>query len=226
MLTERQHRLLMYIYERQRKNGVTPSFEEMRLAMGLRSKSGIHQIITALQERGFIKRLHNRARALEILNLPEDVFPQSSAGIEAQQSTREVSPTTAPTANTGMELPFLGRIAAGRAIEAIEYNDESLHVPEMLVGRGEHFVLEVSGDSMIDAGILDGDYVLIKKQHTAHNGDIVVACIDREEVTLKRIQTQGASVALKPENPAFQTQIYGGDRIEIKGILAGLIRRY
>lgn len=217
MLTPRQYRLLRYIHERQHTNGITPSFDEMRLAVGLKSKSGIHQLITALEERGYIRKLANRARALEILKLPEDIVGKLAP---------MTPPEPIPLDNEVIPLPFLGRIAAGIAIEAIEYQSEILSVPTLLVGSGEHFVLEVSGDSMIEAGIHDGDYVLIKKQNTAHNGDIVVACIDREEVTLKRLQTQGSAVALKPENTAYQTQIYGAERIEIKGKLAGLIRRY
>ncbi|NQY83007.1 MAG: transcriptional repressor LexA [Alphaproteobacteria bacterium] len=216
MLTERQYLLLMYIRQRQQHDGITPSFEEMRIAVGLKSKSGIHQLITALEQRGYLKRLFNRARALEIIKLPENVVGY----------TPKPQPDNRYNMAEVTELPFLGRIEAGVAIEAIEYQAETLTVPNILIGHGEHFVLEVSGDSMIDAGIHDGDYVLIRKQHTAQSGQIVVACIDGDDVTLKRIQTKGSAVALKPENAAYQTQIYGASRIEIKGVLAGLMRSY
>lgn len=215
MLTGPLKELLMFIHDRQQNTGITPSYEEMRIAIGLKSKSGIHQRISSLVERGYLRRMSNRARALEVLKLPENISPQEMPDDEET-----------PEDSSGIELPFLGRIAAGVAIEAIEYVAETLSVPESLIGRGKHFVLEISGDSMIDAGIHDGDYVVIRQQNTANNGQIVVACIDNEEVTLKRFQSQGSTVALKPENTEYQTQIYGGERISIKGILAGLIRYY
>ena len=209
MLTARLSELLIFIHECQQRDGITPSFEEMRIALGLKSKSGVHQRISALVERGYLKQIVNRARALEVVKLPENMpAPENHE------------------ADSGIELPFLGRIAAGTAIEAIEYVAETLSMPESLVGRGEHFVLEVSGDSMIDAGIHDGDYVVIRQQNTANNGQIVVACIDNEDVTLKFFQSQGSTVALKPANVDYQTQIYGGERISIKGVLSGLVRHY
>ena len=213
MLTERQHRLLCFLHGRLQEAGVPPSFDEMRVAAGLKSKSGVHQIIPALEERGYISRPRNRARAIKVLKLPDNMVQAHPT-----PNDRDDSDSTA--------LPFLGRIAAGLPIEAIENPEETLAVPNLLIGQGSHFVLEVCGDSMCEVGILDGDYVLIKQQNTAPDGTIVAACIDRDEVTLKRLQTKGNSVALKPENPAFQTRILGADRIEIKGVLVGLIRRY
>ncbi len=213
MLTPRQSELLMFIHQCQQQDGITPSYDEMRIAIGLKSKSGIYQLITGLEKRGYLKRMVNRARALEILKLPENIHQ----GISSRNEDND---------DSSVELPFLGRIAAGVAIEAIEYVAETLSMPNSLVGRGEHFVLEVSGDSMIDAGIHDGDYVVIRQQNTAQNGQIVVACIDYEEVTLKRFQSRGSTVALEPENADYQTQIYGGERISIKGVLSGLVRYY
>ena len=212
MLTARQKELLMYIHQCQQHDGVTPSYDEMCAALNLKSKSGISQILKALVKRGYVRQLFNRARALEVLKLPEDM---AQAVPEPEQDQ-----------DSAIELPFLGRIAAGIAIEAIEFESETLSVPNSFIGHGEHFVLEVSGDSMVDAGILDGDYVIIRQQITAENGQIVVACIDNEDVTLKRFQSQGSTIALKPENAEYQTQIYGGERISIKGILSGLVRHY
>lgn len=219
MLTKKQHELLTFIHERLAETGVSPSFEEMKEALALKSKSGVHRLISALEERQFIRRLPNRARALEVLRVPEQV---SSASRPTIGSPPQVMPIAA---NDVIELPLAGRIAAGQPIEAIE-GRESLSVPAAFLGAGEHFALEVAGDSMVDEGILDGDYALIRKAQTARDGEIVVALIDRNEATLKTFRREGSMVRLDPANRNYEPQRYRPEQVEIQGTLAGLLRRY
>jgi repressor LexA len=236
MLTRKQLELLLFINERLKESGVPPSFDEMKDALDLRSKSGIHRLITALEERGFIRRLPNRARALEVIRLPEAVTPglnpprqrgfvpnviQGRLGKAPEPQVRHNEPANDPIA-----IPVMGRIAAGVPISAIQNHTHSISIPPEMLGGGEHFALEVHGDSMIDAGIFDGDTVIVKKQDTANTGDIVVALIDREEATLKRLRRKGASIALEAANPAYETRIFGPDRVRIQGRLTGLLRKY
>ena len=237
MLTRKQLELLLFINERLKESGVPPSFDEMKDALDLRSKSGIHRLITALEERGFIRRLPNRARALEVIRLPEAVNP-SFAGLRQRgfvpnviegrlgKAPPEPQVRHEEAANDSVTVPVMGRIAAGVPISAIQNHTHSISVPPEMLGGGEHFALEVRGDSMIEAGILDGDTVIIKKQDTANTGDIVVALVDAEEATLKRLRRKGASVALEAANPAYETRIFGPDRIRIQGRLTGLMRKY
>ena len=227
MLTRKQHELLMFIHERLKETGVSPSFDEMKEALDLASKSGIHRLITALEERGFLRRLPHRARALEVVRMPEDVT--SSAPPRGRQpfNPRLVETQLAPEpANDTRELPVLGRIAAGTPIEALQHERDRLSIPESMLGAGEHFVLEVQGDSMINAGILDGDYVVIRKADSANSGEIVVALVMGEEATLKRLRKRGASIALEAANPAYETRIFGPDQVQVQGKLVGLMRRY
>ncbi|WP_181701821.1 transcriptional repressor LexA [Chthonobacter albigriseus] len=236
MLTRKQLELLMFIHERLKESGVPPSFDEMKDALDLKSKSGIHRLITALEERGFIRRLPNRARALEVIKLPESV--QSSIGkgrrgfapsvIEGTLGKERPTPPPEPAAEARdtLPVPVMGRIAAGVPISAIQNHSHTVHVPIDLIAGGEHFALEVRGDSMIEAGILDGDTVVIKKSETADTGDIVVALVDDEEATLKRLRKKGASIALEAANPAYETRIFGPDRVRIQGKLVALMRRY
>lgn len=229
MLTRKQHELLMFIHERIKETGVSPSFDEMKDALDLASKSGIHRLITALEERGFLRRLAHRARALEVLKLPEQATtaapPRGRAVFHPKVvPSGQLEPSHA--ANEVREVPVLGRIAAGSPIDAIQHEIDRLPAPEAILGPGQHFALEVKGDSMINAGILDGDYVLIRQGDTASNGDIVVALVRREEATLKRLRRKGGSIALEAANPAYATQIYGADEVEVQGRLVGLIRRY
>ncbi len=238
MLTRKQLELLMFIHERLKESGVPPSFDEMKDALDLRSKSGIHRLITALEERGFIRRLPNRARALEVIKLPDAVNPALGTGRQRGFTPSVIdgrlgmAPDTgkaagAPTAdNDTVAIPVMGRIAAGVPISAIQNHSHTVSAPPDLLAGGEHFALEVRGDSMIEAGILDGDTVLIKKQEHADSGDIVVALIDDEEATLKRLRRKGASIALEAANPAYETRIFGPDRVRIQGRLVGLMRRY
>ncbi len=235
MLTHKQNELLMFIHERLKETGVPPSFDEMKDALDLRSKSGIHRLITALEERGFIRRLPNRARALEVIKLPESVAPSLAAaqrGRGFSPSVIEGSLGKAPKLKESGEeggnvlVPVMGRIAAGTPISAIQNQSHTVSIPPDMVGRGEHFALEVRGDSMIDAGILDGDTVVCRRSDSADSGDIVVALIDDEEATLKRLRKKGASVALEAANPAYETRIFGPDRVRIQGRLVGLIRTY
>jgi len=230
MLTRKQHELLMFIHERIKETGVSPSFDEMKEALDLASKSGIHRLITALEERGFLRRLAHRARALEVVKLPEQATAAAPPrGRGAFRPTLvESGPGVSPPfpANDVRELPVLGRIAAGTPIEAIQHERDRLQVPESILGAGEHFVLEVQGDSMIHAGILDGDYVVIRKTNSANSGDIVVALVMGEEATLKRLRKKGASIALEAANPAYETRIFGPDQVQVQGKLVGLIRRY
>jgi repressor LexA len=232
MLTRKQHELLMFIHERIKESGVSPSFDEMKEALDLASKSGIHRLITALEERGFIRRLAHRARALEVVKLPQQATtaspPKGRGAFKPQVfegGGQPASAVPAPVANDTRDLPVLGRIAAGTPIDAIQHERERLPVPESMLGSGEHYVLEVQGDSMIEAGILDGDYVIIKKGDTATSGEIVVALVG-EEATLKRLRKKGGSIALEAANPKYETRIFGPDQVEVQGKLVGLIRRY
>ena len=210
MLTQKQKDLLLLIDRKIKAVGVPPSYDEMKDALGLASKSGIHRLITALEERGFIRRLPNKARALEVLKLPEDY-----------RSTSE--PPAA--ANDAYEVPFVGKIAAGNPIAAIEDSYNMISVPPNMMGP-DHFALEIEGESMIEAGILDGDIVIVKKANTARNNQIVVALVDQEEATLKRIYKHGQSIDLIPENKDFETKTFGPDRVEVQGVLVGLVRKY
>ncbi len=238
MLTRKQYELLRFIHERLKETGVPPSFDEMKDALDLRSKSGIHRLITALEERGFIRRLPNRARALEVIRLPETVAPamgsprgrggfspnviEGSLGKVAKvPSDKEDGGSNRPIA-----IPVMGRIAAGTPIEAIQSRSHTVHVPPEMLSAGEHYALEVKGDSMIEAGILEGDLALIKKADVADTGDIIVALVDQEEATLKRLRKKGASIALEAANPAYETRIFGPDRVQIQGKLVGIYRRY
>ena len=206
MLTHQQEKLLQFINNFQLKSNVTPSFDEMKDGLGLKSKSGIHRILSALEERGYIRKLNNRARAIEVLKFPNN-------------KTKYFN-------NNSITIPILGKIAAGHPIEAITDNTNYIDIPQSLLGKGEYFLLEVEGDSMINAGIFDGDQVIIEKRNDAKNGEIVVALIDNNEATLKRIYKRGQQLALQPENPAFKTVIYGPDRVQIQGILKQLFRKY
>lgn len=223
MLTKKQRDLLILIHERLQRDGVPPSYDEMKDALGLHSKSGIHRLVNALEERGFLKRLPNRARAIEILRLPEGYADKASGKVVSAdfgKQTRE-----APEA-ANINIPLHGRIAAGTPIEALETVNEYIPIPAEMVGKGEHYALEISGDSMVDLGILDGDRVLIKRTDHADNGDIVVALVDGLEATLKTLHKRGHQVALKPANTAHSTQILPADRVSIQGKLVGLIRHY
>lgn len=228
MLTRKQHELLMFIHERIKETGVSPSFDEMKEALDLASKSGIHRLITALEERGFLRRLPHRARALEVTKLPQQATTASPPTGRAAFRPRVIEAASAPpiAANDVQELPVLGRIAAGTPIEAIQHERDRLCVPQSMLGSGEHYVLEVQGDSMIQAGILEGDFVVVRKTNTANSGEIVVALVMGEEATLKRLRRKGASIALEAANPAYETRIFGPDQIEVQGKLVGLIRRY
>ena len=228
MLTRKQHELLMFIHERIKESGVSPSFDEMKEALDLASKSGIHRLITALEERGFLRRLPHRARALEVVKLPQQATaaapPKGRAPFKPQLV--EAGQAIPAAANDSRELPILGRIAAGTPLEAIQQERDRMPVPESILGAGEHFVLEIAGDSMINAGILDGDFVVIKRTDSAVSGDIVVALVNGEEATLKRLRKKGASIALEAANPAYETRIFGPDQVAVQGKLVGLIRRY
>ena len=236
MLTRKQHELLSFIDLHLKETGVSPSFEEMKDALSLRSKSGIHRLISALEERGFLRRHHHRARALEIMRLPENMSLQNVA-------PRPASPGFAPNVIRGdfsarlpavraaseaaaVALPLYGRIAAGMPIEAIRDDAAEIQVPVALLGSGEHFALEVAGDSMVDAGILDGDTALIRREETAENGQIVVALIDDNEVTLKRLRRRGHSIALEPANPRYETRLLPANKVKVQGRLIALMRKY
>ena len=232
MLTRKQLELLRFIHERLKEAGVPPSFDEMKDALDLRSKSGIHRLITALEERGFIRRLPNRARALEIIRQPEQsAGPATARGkfspsvIEGSLGRSRPQPVDDDTVMP-VAVPLMGRIAAGVPREAVEQRISTVSVPPELISRGEHYALEVRGDSMIEAGILEGDIALIRKGDTAETGDIIVALIDDEEATLKRLRKRGTSIALEAANPAYETRVLGPDRVRIQGKLVGLIRRY
>ncbi len=233
MLTSKQKDLLMFIHERLKETGVPPSFDEMKEALDLRSKSGIHRLITALEERGFLRRLPHRARALEILKLPESMPQPFAAGRQRGFSPaviegslgRKPALADAEEPHT-VSVPVMGRIAAGVPIEAIQNRSHSIDVPPEILTKGEHYALEVKGDSMIEAGILEGDTIIVRRSDTADNGDIVVARVDEEEATLKRLRRRGDSIALEAANPAYETRIFGPDRVRVQGRLVGLIRRY
>jgi repressor LexA len=257
MLTKKQYELLMFIHQRVRETGVPPSFDEMKDALDLRSKSGIHRLITALEERGYIRRLEKRARALEILRLPENTSEGVRPAATRTQALRLTRPDVGVRAPRGdvrdhriepripadprqassvarrighdgdaVAIPILGRIAAGTPIEALQNRGNEVPVPAMFLGGGEHYALEVTGDSMINAGIHDGDTVIIRRADAANTGDIVVALVDESEATLKRLRRRGDSIALEAANPAYETRLYGADRVRIQGTLVGLLRRY
>jgi repressor LexA len=253
MLTRKQYELLMFIHERVRETGIPPSFDEMKDALDLKSKSGIHRLITALEERGYLRRMEKRARALEIIKLPENVADQMRPATSRSQAQRLSHPggrSGAREAGRGAEVripansrsssaprrggegegavpvPVLGRIAAGTPIEALQHKVAEVPVPGTMLARGEHYALEVTGDSMINAGILDGDTVIIQKADSANTGDIVVALVDEQEATLKRLRRRGDSIALEAANPAYETRLYGADRVRVQGKLVGLIRQY
>ena len=242
MLTRKQHQLLLFIHDHLSKHGVSPSFDEMKEALELKSKSGIHRLITGLEERGFIRRLAHRARALEVLRLPDATALGQAGSGEASEPVRRpsfkpnviegdfggaLSGATGSANDESVGLPLYGRIAAGTPIEALRDPGNFISVPGfMLDGRGEHYCLEVAGDSMEEAGIVDGDTVIIRRADTANSGQIVVALIDDEEVTLKRLRRRGGSIALEPANRAYETRIFGPDRVKVQGELVGLLRRY
>lgn len=263
MLTRKQHELLIFIDQHLRTTGFSPSFEEMKDALTLKSKSGIHRLITALEERGFLRRRAHRARALEVIRLPETMMARRSAEAAAvvapdrhtpdrhapdrhpRASAASATPAEfAPNVIRGnfaahlsgvqtqandvpaVQLPLYGRIAAGQPIEALRDAGSSVEVPAALLGSGEHFALEVTGDSMVDAGILDGDTVIVRRGDTAENGAIVVALVDENEVTLKRLRRRGNSIALEAANPRYETRIFGPDRVQVQGRLIGLLRKY
>ncbi|MBV9330648.1 MAG: transcriptional repressor LexA [Alphaproteobacteria bacterium] len=246
MLTRKQYELLMFIHERIRETGIPPSFDEMKDALDLRSKSGIHRLITALVERGFLRRMEKRARALEIVKLPDNVadtlrpattrsqaqrmLPSARHGRDGR-GTGDTRGAGGPRRTTGdsegaVNVPLVGRIAAGTPIEALQNKMGDVPVPGAMIGRGNHYALEVTGDSMINAGILDGDTVVIQESDAANTGDIVVALVDNSEATLKRLRRRGDSIALEAANPAYETRLYGADRVKVQGKLVGLIRRY
>ncbi len=255
MLTRKQYQLLTVIDRHLRTTGFSPSFEEMKLALGLKSKSGIHRLITALEERGFLRRHHHRARALEVLRLPEGLNPRNNGGpqgsgaplsngakgfaeaadpglggftpnvIRGDFSSR-LAGVRAPAQASAVPLPLYGRIAAGLPIEALRDQGTTIEVPVALLGNGEHYALEVAGDSMVEAGILDGDTVIIRRGETAENGQIVVALIDENEVTLKRLRRRGNSIALEPANARHETRIFPADRVSLQGRLVALLRHY
>ncbi|PZU10170.1 transcriptional repressor LexA [Sphingomonas sp.] len=230
MLTAKQHELLCFINDRLNETGVSPSFEEMKEALDLKSKSGVHRLISALEERSFIRRLPNRARALEIVKLPDAVKARVTASAQPAPAAKpaasgKASAAVPSAANDVLEIPLHGRIAAGLPIEALE-SQSMLSVPAALLGPGEHYALEVSGDSMVEAGILDGDYALVRKADTARDGEIVVALVDESEATLKFFRREGSMVRLDPANRAYDPQRYKPNQIRIQGKLAGLLRRY
>lgn len=243
MLTRKQQELLLFIHERLGQGGVSPSFDEMKDALGLKSKSGIHRLITGLEERGFIRRLPHRARALEVLRLPDGTGADTS-GLPAAAPTPErgeskfqptvirgefaaVLPTHAANSEAeAVPLPLLGRIAAGTPIEALRDYSTTIDVPATLLTPGEHYALQVAGDSMVDAGILDGDTVIVQRCEAAESGSIIVALVDGSEVTLKRLRRKGNTIALEPANPSYETRIFGADRVRVQGRLIGLIRKY
>ena len=239
MLTRKQHELLIFIDRHLRTTGFSPSFEEMKDALSLRSKSGIHRLISALEERGFLKRHHHRARALEVVRLPE-----MGSEMSRVEPASTPAPTFAPNVIRGdfggnrligvraagdaaaVQLPLYGRIAAGQPIEALRDGGSHIEVPMAMLGNGEHYALEVAGDSMIDAGILDTDTVIIRRGETAENGQIVVAMVDDTEVTLKRLRRRGSTIVLEPANPNYEVRIFPADRVKVQGRLVGLLRKY
>ncbi len=238
MLTLKQRNLLLFINDRLAAKGVAPSFDEMKEALGLKSKSGIHRLITALEERGFIRRLAHRARALEVLRLPDELV---RTGLDSGSNANGFSPKIIrgdfnnglqgrvpeqPDSSKTFQLPMLGKIAAGTPIEALQDQNQYIEIPGSMLGQGEHFALQVEGDSMIEAGILDGDMAVIQRCDLAENGTIVVALIDEHEATLKRLRKKGNTIALEPANKDFETRIFGPDRVRVQGRIVGLIRQY
>ncbi|CAA6603256.1 LexA repressor [Rhodospirillaceae bacterium LM-1] len=245
MLTKKQYELLMFIEKRLKESGVSPSFDEMKEALGLKSKSGIHRLITGLEERGFLNRLPHRARALEVTRLPENIHDTRAETRQAPSRftpqlvrSQPQAPTPQPAArsplpgrvlqieNPSAQVPLWGKIAAGTPIEAMNDHSTTVDIPMSMMGSGEHYALTIEGDSMIDAGIMDGDTVLIRRCDTAENGTIVVALVDENEVTLKRLRRKGASIALEPANTKYETRIFGPDRVKVQGRLVGLMRNY
>ncbi|MFQ5567913.1 MAG: transcriptional repressor LexA [Paracoccaceae bacterium] len=242
MLTRKQYDLLMFIHKRVQRDGVSPSFDEMKEALDLRSKSGIHRLVTALEERGFIRRLAHRARAVEIIRLPENVednrpnrggfHPSVIEGDLARgdgfgRTSTQLGMEPLAKSPDATDVPLIGRIAAGAPIEALEHGPSHLGVPSaMLSASGEHYALEIKGDSMIEAGIFEGDIVVVRRQDAADNGDIVVALIDDHEATLKRLRHKGGAIALEAANPAYGTRLYRADQVQIQGRMVGLIRTY
>ncbi|MEO1795598.1 MAG: transcriptional repressor LexA [Pseudomonadota bacterium] len=230
MLTTKQKDLLLFIHKRMQKDGVPPSFDEMKEALDLRSKSGIHRLITALEERGFIRRMAHRARAIEIVRLPDAMVGGSGFTPRVIEGDKPAStpPASLSVVSVGaVDLPVMGKIAAGVPIEAIQQVETHVAVPgNMLSGQGEHYALEVKGDSMIDVGINDGDIVVIRETTTADNGDIVVALVEGHEATLKRFRRKGSTIALEAANPAYETRMYSDDQVKVQGRLVGLIRSY
>ena len=238
MLTRKQHELLLFINKHLAQHGVSPSFDEMKEALSLKSKSGIHRLITGLEERGFLKRLAHRARALEVTRLPDEVSVKTgSAPVEVPATASNVipgrfrtivakTPVSAQDNEESAMIPLLGKIAAGTPIAALSDPSNTISVPPSMLGRGDHYALTIEGDSMIEAGILDGDTVLIERCDNAENGTIVVALVDESEATLKRIRRNRGSIALEPANQAYETRIFGPDRVKVQGKLVGLLRRY
>ncbi len=228
MLTRKQHQLLVFINQQLEETGVSPSFDEMKEALGLKSKSGIHRLITGLEEREFIRRLPHRARALEVLRLPDDMSVHTGQKFLPRVIQGGASRRRNSSANekSSIQLPLLGRIAAGTPIEALSDPSRFIGVPGDLIGRGEYYCLEVEGDSMVEAGILDGDTVVIERADNAENGAIVVAFVEGQEVTLKRLRKRHNSVALEPANADYETRIFGPDQVEVQGKLVGLVRSY
>jgi len=233
MLTSKQKELLVFIHTRLQEQGVPPSFDEMKAALNLQSKSGVHRLIIALEERGFIRRLPHRARALEVIKLPEAMenpAPKRGFSPNVIEGSKKPAPQVAPAPSYNeshaMSVPIMGRIAAGVPISAIQHHQQDIAVPPDMLGPGEHFALEVKGDSMIDAGIHEGDIVIVKRCDTAQNGDIIVALVEKEEATLKRLRKKGASIALEAANPNYDTRIFGPDQVDIQGRLVGLVRKY
>lgn len=233
MLTRKQYQLLVFIHERLQDTGVSPSFDEMKEALQLKSKSGIHRLITGLEERGFIRRLPHRARALEVVRLPENSSPEELPARNRKVETLRpagLAPVETPpplsASGESVHLHLYGKIAAGTPIEALRDQSNTVEVPVGMLGRGDHYALEVEGDSMMEAGILDGDTVIIERSETASTGEIVVALVEGQEVTLKRLRKKGASIALEPANASYETRIYGPDQVSVQGKLVGLLRRY
>jgi repressor LexA len=237
MLTQKQKELLLFIHARMQDEGVPPSFDEMRDALDLKSKSGIHRLITALVERGFIRRLPHRARAIEVIKLPEKRLSapapepprrgfQPSVIEGDRRSSEPAAPQSYQIDSRSVAVPLMGRIAAGVPISAIQNHSSDITCPPDMLGSGEHYALEVKGDSMIEAGIHDGDTVIVRRCHSAENGDIVVALVEKEEATLKRLRKKGSTIALEAANPAYETRIFRPDQVDIQGRLVGLIRKY
>ncbi len=240
MLTQKQKELLLFIHARMQDDGVPPSFDEMRDALDLKSKSGIHRLITALVERGFIRRLPHRARAIEVIKLPEGSGGSAAAAQPSEPPRRGFQPSVIegdrrapePSGHSyfsdprTVSVPLMGRIAAGVPISAIQNHSNDVVCPPDMLGSGEHYALEVKGDSMIEAGIHDGDTVIIRRCHSADNGDIVVALVEKEEATLKRLRKKGSTIALEAANPSYETRIFRPDQVDIQGRLVGLIRKY